>query len=356
MRGFGLLVAIMALLVVVPSGCSRDDETAAAVDGAKAPTKVKRKRVRPQDKANGEKADPAVTEGAKAEGAKAEGAKAGEAGSAAEIAAIAEPIAADPTATVPAEGVAAAALAPAGAAVENAEIAGAAAAVPAATDIAAANVAAGPPAMAADAPAAVDPAAPGAPPLNPAGGDDDEASKTAEAAAREAAEAAAKALAIADPQASDVVAPALRGETKPIEPSLEIGGFLTLRDLEHVFSKKKTFLRGNLPGVEPSKSHNTLYFEPQRGDAFGVAVQVWRDLNLIDSRTRFNTLKNTSTNVVTTAKVVGDQGFRSYFGGVVTLTFADARLPIVASVSCGIKTCEANDLVALALRVAERLR
>ncbi len=180
-------------------------------------------------------------------------------------------------------------------------------------------------------------------------------------AARQAAEEAAKAAAAqaapeAEPAVPEVPAagPALRGEGPPAEPALDLTGFLTLRDLENTF-EKATFRRADLAGVRPNKGYNSIFFEPTKGDGFGVSLQVWRDANLIDSRTRFNTLKATSTNALDTT-ALPELGFRAYYGGVVTVTFVDARQPLVASLSCSTKLCKKEQIIRLARIVAERMK
>ncbi len=133
-----------------------------------------------------------------------------------------------------------------------------------------------------------------------------------------------------------------------------MSGYVSTVDLEYVIGGKLKFRRGDLLGTPPSASYNTLYYMPDKGDGFGVAVQVWRDGNLAESRTRFNTMRNTWSNVAPTNRVT-EQGFRSWFGDVVSVVFADPRRPLVAAVSCSKKLCNADKLIALASRVAERL-
>lgn len=359
----GLLVSMTLLSMTLLGGCGKDDAEKAVA--TKAAPKVKRKRVRPQDQDKpGEKADEAAKaegEAAKDEAEKAapgtDEAKAAPGADEAKTGAAANDEAAKdeaPAAEAAKPGEAAPVVAadeaakPAEAAENPAEAAVAAAAEPAKAEAPAVEPAADPAAKADEA---------AVPAEDPAAAEAD-ARKAAEEAARKAAEEAAKQAAEAAPPAAPEVAtptPSLRGESAPVEPALDITGFLSLADLEHVVGKKIRFRRGDLPGISPNKSYNVLYYEPQKGDDFGVSVQVWRDLNLIDSRTRYNTLKNTATNVVATS-TVGDQGFRSYFGKVVTLTFADARQPLVASVSCSTRFCKAKELIELARRVAERMR
>lgn len=139
------------------------------------------------------------------------------------------------------------------------------------------------------------------------------------------------------------------------EPALDITGYLSAVDITRVLGDKAKLRRGELPGAKPSPTYNVLYFQPEKGDQFGLAVQVWRDSNLAESRTRFNTMRNTYSNVAPTNKVT-DQGFRAFFGGVVSLVFADQRRPLVVAVNCSTKTCTADQLIELSNRVNERLR
>lgn len=139
------------------------------------------------------------------------------------------------------------------------------------------------------------------------------------------------------------------------EPPLDITGYLSAVDVARVLGDKAKLRRGDLPGALPSPVYNATYFQPEKGDHFGLAVQVWRDSNLAESRTRFNTMRNTYSDVAPTNKVT-DQGFRAFFGGVVSLVFADPRRPLVVAVNCSTKVCTADQLIEIANRVNERLR
>jgi len=138
-------------------------------------------------------------------------------------------------------------------------------------------------------------------------------------------------------------------------PPLDITGYLSAADLERVLGGKLKFRRTKLPGKKAHKGYNSLYYADSKGKEFGVSVQVWRDRNLVDSRTRFNTMRNTYSEVVETNRVTA-QGFRSFYGDVVSLVFADPRRPMLASVSCSIKFCTADSVIELSRRVAGRMR
>lgn len=163
----------------------------------------------------------------------------------------------------------------------------------------------------------------------------------------------------AEPLAAAPEAPAPEaappGPRAPGEPPLDVNGYLTAKDLELVVGTKIKFRRADLPGVAPSPTYNALYYQPEKGDQLGVAVQVWRDNNRAESITRFNTMRNTYSNVAPTNKVA-EQGFRAFFGNVVSVVFADPRRPLIASVTCSTKICTADQLIELGRRVAERLR
>lgn len=204
---------------------------------------------------------------------------------------------------------------------------------------------AGEPAAAAEpAPALVEPGAPAEPaPAAPA---------EPEPAAPNAADRVAAALPPSPVPDLEADRPAPKA---PAEPALDISGYLSIADLERVLDKKHSFRRSELPGLKATPDYNALYYADSRDKEFGVSVQVWRDRNLVDSRTRFNTLRNTYTDVVETNRVTA-QGFRAYYGGVVTLVFADPRRPLLAAVSCSIKMCSANAAIELSRRVSERMR
>lgn len=138
------------------------------------------------------------------------------------------------------------------------------------------------------------------------------------------------------------------------EPVLDVNGYIGVSDLEFVLGGKAKFRRSDLVGTPAGPGYNALYYVPQKGDQFGVSVQIWQDNSVTDARARFNTMRNTWSNVAPTNRIT-EQGFRAHFEGVVTLVFADPRRPIVAAVSCSAKICTGDQLAALAGRVAERL-
>jgi len=158
----------------------------------------------------------------------------------------------------------------------------------------------------------------------------------------------------AAPEAPRVAEAARPVDVPSGEPPLDIMGYVSIQDLELVIGGKVKFRRADLVGVAPSPNYNALFYEPEKGDQFGVALQVWRDPNVAESRTRFNTMRNTYSNVVAT-KAVTEQGFRSFYGNVVTLAFAHPTRPIIAAISCG-KICTADMIIELASRVSQRLR
>lgn len=188
-----------------------------------------------------------------------------------------------------------------------------------------------------------------------------EAPKRAETPKRAEAPADAEKIAKADDAPRPIVPQVANPDgtvtvrAAPTEPPLDINGYLSRADVEKVLGPKQKFLRADLVGVNPSPNYNSVFFATEKTDLFGVAVQVWRDPNLAESRTRFNTMKNSYSNVAPTTKVT-DMGFRSYYGNVVTLVFVDPRRPLLAGVSCSTKLCTADQLIELARRVAERLR
>lgn len=178
--------------------------------------------------------------------------------------------------------------------------------------------------------------------------------------------AAAPAAAEAEPAPAAIPAPAGRalGVPRPLdrpqptsaeaEPGLDVNGYISTADLEFVLGPKQKFRRTDLLGSQPAKNYNALYYAPQTGDQFGVSVQVWQDATVADSRVRFNSMRNSWSNVAPTNRIT-EGGFRAHFEGVVTMVFADPRRPLIAAVSCSTKICTGDQLAQLSQRVFERL-
>ena len=140
----------------------------------------------------------------------------------------------------------------------------------------------------------------------------------------------------------------------PAEAPLDVNGHIIAADLPKVLGTKQKFHRTELVGITPTPAYNAMFYATDKPDQFGVSVQVWHDPNLAESRTRFNTMKNSYSNVTPTNKVT-DMGFRSFYASVVTLVFVDPRRPLLAAVSCSAKVCTGDQMIELARRVAERL-
>jgi hypothetical protein len=140
----------------------------------------------------------------------------------------------------------------------------------------------------------------------------------------------------------------------PGEPPLDVNGYIIAADLPKVLGTKQKFHRTELVGINPTPNYNAMFYATDKPDVFGVSVQVWRDANLAESRTRFNTMKNSYSNVSPTNKIT-DMGFRSFYGNVVTLVFVDPHRPLLAAISCSTKVCSGDQMIELARRVAERL-
>ena len=158
----------------------------------------------------------------------------------------------------------------------------------------------------------------------------------------------------AKPEAPPLPPGAVTVHATPMEAPLDVNGYIIAADLPKVLGTKQKFHRTELAGINPTPNYNAMFYAAEKQDVFGVSVQVWRDPNLAESRTRFNTMKNSYSNVTQTNKIT-DMGFRSFYGNVVTLVFVDPRRPLLAAVSCSTKVCGGDQMIELARRVAERL-
>ena len=112
------------------------------------------------------------------------------------------------------------------------------------------------------------------------------------------------------------------------------------------------FKEGTLEGQTPSPRYNALYFEGDRKDVFGVAVQLWHEPALKDTRARYEQMKIGYPNVQETGNIT-NYTFFSHWGKVYHMVFMDLKRRRVATVSSEALT--PNQLFTVATRVRDRL-
>jgi hypothetical protein len=155
-------------------------------------------------------------------------------------------------------------------------------------------------------------------------------------------------------------APAALPVKKPIalpataEKTLRVKRYMTITDARKITGEATLSVGQPLAGIEPGARYNNAYFAPQLRSEFGVSLQVWKERIRRDANERYNKAKRDYPNAEETTAVAPKAIF-SYFGKIMTLTFADLAKSIVVSVSCGDTVCSPDELVSLAKLVKGRL-
>ena len=113
-----------------------------------------------------------------------------------------------------------------------------------------------------------------------------------------------------------------------------------------------TFKPSLLDGQLPSPRYNSLYFKNGRGDKLGVAVQLWHEPALKDTRARYEQMKVSFPNTQETGNIT-KYTFFSHWGNVYHMVFMDLKRRRVVSVSS--ESITPNQLFTVATRVRDRL-
>jgi hypothetical protein len=138
------------------------------------------------------------------------------------------------------------------------------------------------------------------------------------------------------------------------EKTLRVKRYLTITDARKITGEATLSVGKPLAGIEAGARYNSAYFAPQLRSEFGVSLQVWKERIRRDANDRYNKAKRDYPNAEETTAVAPKAIF-SYFGKIMTLTFADLAKSLVVSVSCGDTVCSPDELVSLAKLVRGRI-
>ena len=137
-------------------------------------------------------------------------------------------------------------------------------------------------------------------------------------------------------------------------PVLEVSKYLSVQDVRTLSGDRTLTSMGHLPGIAAGEAYNSVYFAPSVRANFGVSLQVWKERIRRDANQRFTQMRADYPNAEDTT-ALGGKSFISYFGKIVTLTFADLTKRVVVSVSCGQRICTGDQLLSMANAVKEKL-
>jgi hypothetical protein len=171
------------------------------------------------------------------------------------------------------------------------------------------------------------------------------APKEAEAAAPAGTNAPAPA-----PAATPAPAPAPSG---PRQALLDPRLLLTLKDVQDLAKGKVTFKRSALQGVPGDEDSDAILYEPEKGSAYGAALQVFRSRTPDAARERFASMLASYQNAQEINPVAG-KTFFAYWDEILYVRFLVPARNILVVVSCGRKFCDSDGLYELAKKVGAR--
>jgi hypothetical protein len=137
----------------------------------------------------------------------------------------------------------------------------------------------------------------------------------------------------------------------PPLPDLRL--LLTTTDIEALSAGKGSLRRTSLAGVPPSAHADGLLYEPAKGTAYGVGIQVFREDNSALARDRFNGMLASYPSAQEIAAVAG-RTFFAYWDDVMFLGFIQPARNLVIVLSCGRTYCTSDGLYELARKVSAR--
>ena len=138
----------------------------------------------------------------------------------------------------------------------------------------------------------------------------------------------------------------------PPLPDLRL--LLTTTDIDSIAGGKAPLRRTVLAGVPPSAQSDAMMYEPTKGTAYGVGIQLFREGNAALARDRFNAMLASYSSAQEIAPVSG-RTFFAYWGDVQYIGFIEPTKNLVIVLSCGRTYCkESDDLYELARKVSAR--
>jgi hypothetical protein len=202
-----------------------------------------------------------------------------------------------------------------------------------------------PVAPAAPQPPAEEPAPAEAPPADLASPQTDEAAPTAEPAPAPGDDSQAPQPLTAPAQAEQPV--------QALPPLQDVRLLLTVNDAEEISRGKGALRRTVLPGVPSDADTDSLYYEPTKGNSYGLGVQVFRSRNAVATRDRFAAMMASYPSAQEIAPVAG-RTFFAYWDEVLFVAFIQPPRNLVVVLSCGRNFCDSDSIYELSRKVSAR--
>jgi len=104
-----------------------------------------------------------------------------------------------------------------------------------------------------------------------------------------------------------------------------------------------------------TEDSDSILYAPEKGDAFGFALQLFRTRNAQETKKRYDALHASYPNSQEISSVSG-KTFFSYWDEVMHIGFVHPAKNMVVVVSCGRSYCDSNQLMELAGTISDRLK
>ena len=196
--------------------------------------------------------------------------------------------------------------------------------------------------------AASDPAAGRQPPIPP--------DRTTAAAPANQITGSPAATPVSSPPAAAAQAPAPVQPAVPQSPRVALPDprlLLTLKDVQDLSKGKVTFRRVAIQGVPVDEDTDGILYEPEKGAAFGAALQVFRGRNVDAMRDRFAGMMASYPSAQEIPPVAG-KTFFAYWEELLYIGFQVPGRNLVVVLSCGRKYCDSDGLYELARKIGAR--
>lgn len=145
-----------------------------------------------------------------------------------------------------------------------------------------------------------------------------------------------------------------RDRPRPRGPTLAADTLMPLATVTDIVNAKGFVDVGVLPGIAIGPGYSSIQYRAPKGNDFGVALQVWKDPARREADDRFRRMRLQYPNAED-VRVMPAKAFFAHFNGIQMLTFVDSVKRVVATVACGDKVCDHDQLTKLAKAVRGKL-
>ncbi len=137
--------------------------------------------------------------------------------------------------------------------------------------------------------------------------------------------------------------------------ALDVAPLLRADDINKALQTRIEFQQAQLQGIRPSSNYGSARLRPtNKGDNYGVALQVWRSQNKDAASKRLTNFARTQKDARTTGEI-GHRSVRSKRRRILHINWIIPQSWEVVTLTCDDRLCDDASILALAHRVDVRL-